>query len=351
MASAAPVGAPSIKTVVSHVALPVIMGLVMAVAYLGGFHKPAPHDLPIAVVGTTAQTQQIAQGMREAYGDKADVTVVATQGQAVSQLKHLKISGAYVPGAESATLLVNPMASDAAKSVVTAMVSPVAVKQHLPLQSKDVVAAPESDPAGQNAFFFLVALTVGSYASAIATGAAGAGRRFRDRIAIGAGAAVVISTLSFLIARIGYGMFPGHELTVWALSVLYSASVLAVGVGLHPILGRFSTVTYAAVFVAINFTTSGGVFPPSLQPAFFGWLHHFWIGSGFVEGLRRILYFPDVSIAGPMAILVGWFVLGLICLALGHTVESRRKAAGQVAAAQTKQESDLEEELEEDVAV
>jgi hypothetical protein len=170
----------------------------------------------------------------------------------------------------------------------------------------------------------------------------------RERTGLALGAAVVISTAALAIAAAAYGMFPGHLPAVWGLSLVYCAAVLLIGVGLHPLFGRFCTLVYSAVFVAVNFTTSGGVFPPYLQPAFFGWLHHFWIGAGFVETLRRALYFPQVSISGPMAILFGWLLLGVLCVTGGHLLERRRAGHAQSTSVLSVQ---VEEELEEDVAV
>lgn len=153
------------------------------------------------------------------------------------------------------------------------------------------------------------------------------------------------------------------------LSLLYTAGVLTVGVGLHPIIGRFCPLVYSAVFVALNFTSSGGVFTPVMQPAFFGWLHHFWIGSGFVEALRRIAYFPDAGLGGPLGILIGWLVFGLLCLAAGFAFEqwqdarlaaaptdgSDEPAGRHVEGAHTSSSDELddatEEELEENVVV
>jgi hypothetical protein len=42
-----------------------------------------------------------------------------------------------------------------------------------------------------------------------------------------------------------------------------------IGVGLHPFLGRWTTGTLVLLFVMLNFTGSGGVFAPELQPGFF----------------------------------------------------------------------------------
>ncbi|MDF8265196.1 hypothetical protein [Luteipulveratus flavus] len=338
------------RTVLSHVAVPILMGLVMAVAYLGGFHKPSPHEVPLAVVGPTQQVQPIAAGLEHQLGDEVDVRIVPTVDQATQQLRNLDISGAYVPGRASAEMLTASGASDTTRSVVGQIGSAVALKQGVPLRTVDVAPVSDNDPAGQNGFFFLVALTVGSYATSIAIGAAAASHPMRRRAALAAVAGALIPTLSFLVARFGFGMFAGDSAAVWGLSVLYSEAVLLIGVGLHPLIGRFSTLVYSAVFVALNFTTSGGVFSPAMQPAFFGWLHSFWIGSGFVESVRQVMYLPDVSIAGPLTILVGWFALGLVSLAIGSAVERRRAT---VAARPTREELDAAtlEELEEDVAV
>ena len=362
MSTATPPSSVPLKTVLSHVIVPILMGLVMAAAYLGGFHKPAPHHVPVAVVGQAETAGPIAAKVQHALGDAADVSTVGSAQEATAKLRHLDIDAAYVPGSKP-QLLTAGGASDSTKTVVEKMFRPVAEAQHATLTVKDVAPLGDDDPIGQNGFFYLVALTVASYATSIAIGAAAASRPMTHRIALAAGAAVVISTLELAVAAWGYDMFGGHVLATWGLSLLYTAGVLTVGVGLHPLVGRFATLLYSAVFVALNFTSSGGVFTPVMQPAFFGWLHSFWIGSGFVEAQRRIAYFPDAGLGGPLGILIGWLVLGMLCLGLGASVERRRRdrqAAFDAAAthpvgrhAEGAHELDAatEEELEENVAV
>lgn len=340
-----------LRTVLSHATVPVLMGLIMAVAYLGGFHKPQPHAVPLAIVGPTQQVQPIATALSRALGDKADVQIVATQQDAVHQIKDLRLTGAYLPGKTSATVLVSTMASDAGASAATQLLGPIAAEQGRPLTTREVTPVPPSDPIGQNAFFYLVALTVGSYATSIAIGAAGATRTMRVRTGLALGAAVVIASAGLFIARAAYGMFPGDLPPVWGLSLLYCAAVLLIGVGLHPVFGRFCTLVYSAVFVAVNFTTCGGVFPPYLQPAFFGWLHHFWIGAGFIESVDRVLYFPQVRVTGPLAILFGWLLFGVLCVLGGHRVERRRALRGESARPAGALSVAVEAELAEDVAV
>ncbi|MCT2287679.1 hypothetical protein M3F30_03640 [Corynebacterium sanguinis] len=117
--------------------------------------------------------------------------------------------------------------------------------------------------------------------------------------------------------------------------------MLFIGVGLHPLLGRFCTLVYATMFVGLNFTTSSGVFGPELQNAFFRTFHEFWIDAGFIEANRNNMYFPNLSIGHALGILDGWLALGLACLGLGAIVDSQK--------ADEEDKEELEEELEENV--
>ena len=93
--SAAPNHALSIKTIASHVAVPLVIGAVMALAYLGGFHKPDPHDLRVDVVGTGASTQVIAQTLQQDLGDHVSIRTIATADQARDAIEHREIAAAF----------------------------------------------------------------------------------------------------------------------------------------------------------------------------------------------------------------------------------------------------------------
>lgn len=354
---------PSLKTVSEHALLSTLMALIMLLAYLGGFHKPAIHDLDIAIVTDNAQTSvALQQKLNSALGDGLHIRSLASEDEAQEQLKNRQISGAYMPQKDHATLLLASADSGATAETLTKVFQKATQQQGIPLLINDVVPTDENDPIGQNIFFYLVALSVGSYATSIAIAAAGAMRAMRDRITLAAGAAIAIPTVFLFVSYWLFGLFDGHLRAAWALSVLYSAAVLFVGVGLRPIVGHYCTLLYATLFVGLNFTSSGGVFSPDLQPTFFQILHHFWIGAGFVETMRNITYFPTVSIANPLTVLIAWLVAGLVCLAIGGAYERRQKKLNAListtdgrarhTAAQNQHQlpDDVEEELEENVA-
>ncbi|MGV9253564.1 hypothetical protein [Streptomyces sp. NPDC003697] len=116
---------------------------------------------------------------------------------------------------------------------------------------------------------------------------------------------------------------------VWGMARLYSAGILFVGVGLHPFLKRWTTLAMTVLFVMLDFTGSGGLFRPELQNGFFGALHAFWNGAGFVEGACSLLYFGGDGLGRAVWTMVVWLPLGLAVTAAAAAHERTRTPAGQ----------------------
>jgi len=316
-----------VRHLVSHLIVPVLLAAGMALAYLGAFHQPSPHGVRLDVVGTGPEVATLAQGLQDSLGDLAAVRTVGTVEQARTALQQLDIAGAYVPDPARPRLLIASAASDTTATIVERMLSPVALGQGLPLQITDVAPTADTDPTGQGAFFYLVALSVGGYSAAIAIGAAGAKLSMRLRLVFGLGVAAVIAAIATAIAGPLYGALPDSVLQIGLLAWLYVSAVVWIGVGLHSFLGRWTTLTVVGLFVMLNFTSAGGVFAPSVQPGFFASLHSFWIGSGLVEAARRLLYFPALGIGSQVLTVVLWAVAGLVLATAAGLVERRRAVA------------------------
>jgi hypothetical protein len=350
-----------VRHLLTHLLVPVLLATGMALAYLGAFHQPSPHGVRLDVVGTGPAVATFAQGLQDGLGDMAAVRTVSTVDEARAALEHMEIAGAYVPDPARPTLLIASAASDTTATIVQRMLSPVALGQGRPLQVTDVVPTAGTDPTGQGAFFYLVALSVGGYSAAIAIGAAGARLRMRARLLFGLGVAAVIAAVVTAIAGPLYGALPNSAPEIGLLSWLYVSAVVWMGVGLHSFLGRWTTLTVVGLFVMLNFTSAGGVFAPSVQPGFFASLHSFWIGSGLVEAARRLLYFPALGIGGQVLTIARWAVAGLALATVAGLVEGRRDGSvpaptpapvrNLVPMDDGAAESPVEEELEEAVGV
>ncbi|GAA3012551.1 hypothetical protein [Streptomyces fulvorobeus] len=353
--------AAALRHVLSHLVTPLLMCVGMGFAYLGAFHAPAPHDLPVDVVGSGPTARVLAQTLQEKGDGALGVRTVADRATAVDHLRTQASYGAYLPG-KSPELLVATASSDTSAVVVEKVFTEVAAGQGAPLTVTDVAPSADGDPTGQGIFFLLVVVSIGSYASVAVIGGAGAALALRMRAALAVGASLVVSVIGAALAGPVFGLVEHGLGGLWAMAWLYSAGILLIGVGLHTFLRRWTTLTLMVLFVMLNFTSSGGVFRPEVQPGFFGALHSFWNGAGFVEGVRSHVYFGGHALGGHLLVLTLWFVAGLALVGVAGWAEARWRrraaadgaagagvgAAGAVAGAGAVA---VEEEMEETVAV
>ncbi|WP_431037768.1 hypothetical protein ACQYWQ_25435 [Streptomyces sp. P6-2-1] len=356
------------RHVLVHLLTPMLMCVGMGLAYLGAFVNPSPHHMPVAVVGAGPSTAALAQTIHDkaaAAGESLDVRTVPDREAAHHLLMERQLSGAFVPSDTAPELLVASTNADTSATVAEKVFTPLATAQDKPLKVTDLAPPAHGDPTGQGVFFFLVAVSIGSYASVAVLGGAGAVLRMRAR------AAFVVVT-SFAVSLIGAALagpvfhVVSHGLWgVWGMAWLYSAGILFLGVGLHTFLKRWTTLTMMVLFVMLNFTTSGGLYRPELLNGFFGALHSFWNGAGLVEGLRSLVYFDHVGLSRHVLTLVAWLVVGLLATTAAGLYERRRRRAALAAtsepphhhaAARAKNETpeeheEREEEMDESVGV
>ncbi|MTE13994.1 hypothetical protein [Nocardia aurantiaca] len=344
-----------IRHVAVHLLTPLLMCLGMGLAYLGAFHQPEPNHLAVAVVGDSPQVKVLAQTLKDRGGNALDVITVPTRDDAVSRLRHRDLAGAYVPDAQTPELLVAKAGSDTTAMAAEAVFGQVAGLQDTPLTVTDVTNPSSGDPTAQGIFFLLVALSIGSYGSVAAIGASGAGLAMWLRGVIGLVTSLLVSLIGVALAGPVFHVVD-HDLgAIWGMSWLYSAGILAIGIGLHTFLKRWTTLALMVLFVMLNFTSSGGVYSPWLQDDFFGTLHHFWNGAGFVEGARGLLYFGSAGLGGRMASLTLWFAAGVVLMIIAALAE-KRQATTQLGPRQnapepTAENEAAEEEMEEAVGV
>ncbi|MER6983080.1 hypothetical protein [Streptomyces carpinensis] len=322
---------PALRHVLTHLITPLLMCLGMGLAYMGAFVTPQPHHLPVAVVGQGPQAKVFAQTLKDEAGDRLDVRTVGTRAQAVDLLKSRDITGAYVPSARAPELVVAGAASDTGATAVEKVFTPVAAEEGVPLKVTDVARPAAGDPTGQGLFFLLIAVSIGSYASVAALGAAGAALPMRIRALLTLAVSAVVSGIGATLAGPVFHLVDHDLARVWGMAWLYSAGILFIGVGLHTFLKRWTTLTMMVLFVMLNFTSSGGLFRPELQNGFFGTLHAFWNGAGFVEGARSLLYLGGEGLSRDVWTLVVWLLIGLAVSAGAACYERMRTPAGHVA--------------------
>ena len=307
-----------------HILIPFFLAAGMGLAYLGAFHEPAPHHLPLAVVGTGTSAEVFAQQLNDADPGKLETRVVADAGTARQLITDREISAAYEPGKNDATLYISSAASPTTAEIAQKIFLPLAYDQQLPLQVVDVVPTNEHDATAQGLFFLLVGMSVGGYSSAVAIAAVAGRISVLWRAAVTAASSAVIAGIGVLIAGPVYGILEHGYWSIWLLSWLYVMTIALMGVALHPLLRKWTTPVLTMLFVMLNFTSSGGIFTAETLPSFFSGLGTFWNGAAWLHAVQGVTYFPAQSLGTDILKLALWLAAGALLLFLTHVWSVRK---------------------------
>ena len=313
-----------LRLAVGALALPAFLVIGFALCYISAWQAPAPHGVPVAVAGPAAQTAPLRDGLARAAGAAFVVRAVPTPAAAAREVRDQNLYGAYVPAAQpgaTATVIVAAASGTAVTSAAEALFRAVAARQHVQLAVRDVRPLPAGDASGLALFFFLIVCTLGGFLTVTATGLAAPALRPRYRWPLILAAAVATPALGYLLGGQGLGSISGSAGAVFALlgvAALFVLIVTMIARGLQLILGAIGTLFAGlAVFVLLNFPSSGASVQGPMLPTFWHILNRFWIGASASDAFRSIVYFGGRGAGTDVLKLLGWLGVGVVLLALG----------------------------------
>lgn len=299
--------------------IPFFLCAVMGLFYLGAFHAPTPNNVQVAVVGDSAQIKVFAQSLQDKADGALNVRTVADAQTAKELVAQREIVTAYETKDSTATLFASSAASETSLNIAQKIFMNLAFEQNQRFHIEDVVPTGEQDTTGQGLFFLLVALSIGGYASAVPLAGFMGKVKLPIRFLMAAVAAAVVATIAVVIAGPVYQIINSHFAGIWLISWVYAAGITLLGLGLHPLLRHWTTPALTLCFVALNFTSSGGIFQPEMQPGFYGALNTFWNGAGWLHAVQTLVYFPDQALGMDILRLILWLVPGAALIILTHT--------------------------------
>ena len=186
---------------------------------------------------------------------------------------------------------------------------------------RDVRPLPAGDTGGLSLFFFMIACTLGGFLAVTATGLAAPALRPRYRWPLFLAVAIATPVLAYLLAGPGLGAIGGSAGAVVALlgtGALYVLIITMIARGLQLVHGAIGMLFGGfAVFVLLNFPSSGDSLPGPMLPAFWHVLNRFWIGASASDAFRGIVYFGGQGAGTGVLKLLGWLAVGAVLLALG----------------------------------
>jgi hypothetical protein len=325
--------APTPKAVALALLPATVLMLAFAFFYVGAFHDPTPHHVPVAVVGPPAAAAQL----NRLPGDPLDARQASSRADALSQIDDREVYGAY--DAATNGLFVASAANRASAVALEATFDRIAAAQGQPApRVTDVKPLPPKDPNGTAAFYAVIAWVFGGYIASTLIGLIGSPRdpsRQRAAARLGALAAfsIVAGILSVVLLHASFDVFTGHVVALCAIAALTIFASGAASAGIQSALGEAGTALVILVFVILGNAASGGPFARPLLPGFWSTIGGVLPPGASVDLSRSALFFDGERIVGPILVLVAWAALGTaLALALGGRVTDPVEVEARAAA-------------------
>jgi hypothetical protein len=322
--------AVSARTVVLVVGV-LLIQLAFILSYVGAFHAPRPHRIPVVVVAPAQVSRQVVGRLNGLPGAPLAAIAAADRAAAVAAVRAGRQSAALLvnPGGSRDTLLV---ASGGGSSVVTAVeqvTRRVEAAQHRTLVVRDLVPLQPGDARGLTGFYLVIGWIVGGYLVAallgVAKGARPANiRRAVIRLLAIAPYAVVSGLGGAIVVGPALGALDGHLLSLWGLGILLVYAAAAVTLAFQVLAGVLGIGLTVLVFVVLGNPSAGGAYQSALLPSFWRAISGALPNGAGTDAVRRIVYFGGEHITGDLLVICAWLVGGAVVALLASLRNTRR---------------------------
>lgn len=300
-----------------------IVGIVLTAFALPNV-KSEPTDIPVAVAGPGPALDQLSTRLERAQPGAFEVTTVADAGEARELIENREVYGAVLaPGADGPKPKV--LTATAASPTVAQTLTGLAGGLGGPAGAatvEDVRPLPADDPRGVGLSSAALPLVMGGMIGTIllTTVLTGTSRR-----AIGALVLPIVAGLTLAaILHYGFGSLDGNYLLESGAIALGIAAMIWTLLGLRTLFGNAGLGLGAAVLMLLGNPLSGMTSAPEMLPAGWGTLGQLLPPGAGGTLLRTTAYFDGAGAAGPVAVLVGWLVLGVALFGIGALRDRRR---------------------------
>jgi hypothetical protein len=304
---------------------PLIGGLLIVVVFIGligtAIRSPQPHDIPVGLVGPAPAVQQVSSSFGANAPGAFQFTTYASEQDARAALDDRSVDGVLV--LDTGTLIVAGAAGDGATGVITAALTNAFKAQGKALTVETVHPFASGDAHGLILFFVVVATLISTLASQAILFATGKVLALGLRLGF-------IALYGVLVGFTAMGMATwisgGYGDGFWAAAGLVALASMALGAmvgGLARLLGP-PGIGLAAVLMLLSLVSSGGPIGSQFLPDFYRALAPWTIANQFYSALRGALFFGGAALAGPIAVLAGWLVVGIALIWLGGLAAGRK---------------------------
>ncbi|WP_211840449.1 carboxypeptidase regulatory-like domain-containing protein [Saccharopolyspora hirsuta] len=308
-----------VRTLASALWFPMFFIVGFMVCYLLPFHAPAPHDMPVAVVGEQA-AQQLGAAFEQKMPGGVDVAAVPDVQGARDAITQRDAVAAYDP--VRGELFYAKANGSALLMVLQQLFTPVASATGHHLVLTDLAPSAPGDVMGTGLFYCLLALNIPPYITVMMLLRAALSTRQKLLALVGVGA---FGSVVCYFAALSMEVIHAEPVLI-LIGFLLTQAVAWTTFGLVPFVKQFIPGVAMGVFVLLSMPSSSGAIPKELVPPFFQSLHRFLPLGQAVDSMRGILYFNGAGALPAVLGLCAWCAFG-VALVVFNQVRARRKQA------------------------
>jgi hypothetical protein len=314
---------PAVQMVLSQLWMPVFMLIMFILCYVAPFQHAAPRDVPVGVVGTSAQTEALQSAADDNEPGTLAFQTVDGSDTARDQVRDGSLGMAY--DVSTNTLIMASAHQAQAATIVPKLVDPLlpAVGQHDSPTTEDLAPLPAHD-IGMTPMYLMIAWCISGYLAAMFVGLMGGPLGRRVRFFIIACTAVLLSFLSALLIDPILGAITGHFWALWGLGFCWAFAIGAAVNGVSYFVGRFVAVPAMLMCIFLSMPSSGGAMPIWMMPEMFQWLSHVVVGSGISEMLKQLVYGVGPGYGRGWIMMACYIVVGLVLSLVGKPFRERK---------------------------
>ena len=310
--------------------------LAFVLSFVGAFHHPTPHRVPVTVVAPAQISGHVVNELSGLQGQPLSATAVPSKSAGLALLREGSTSGVFIvdPTGKSDLLLVASGGGAAVSTAVEDVFTHVEATEHRTMTVTDAVPAQPGDGRGLSGFYLVVGWLVGGYLVAALLGIAKGARPATSRRAIhrliavvpyailsGLGGAIIVGPV--------LGALNGHFMAFWLVGTLLVFCAAAVTMAFQVLLGVLGIGLTLILFVVLGNPSAGGAYQASLLPPFWRAIGNSIPNGAGVEAIRRIAYFGSYDVVSNLVVIAIYTVAGTAIAITGASILARRVAAGQ----------------------
>lgn len=326
-----PAGRGWMKAVAIGVLIPLV-GALFAAAFLWPMTSAKPGNIELAVAGPEQARAGIVQTLTANSPDMFDITQVDTRDEAVAAIEKREVSGAVVFGDQIEMLTASAggaQVSQVLSQMATGMQAAMAAQgQQVQVPVTDVV--PGTARSGVSQLVIIPALLIGMAGSMVSFFVV---KKPVRRFATLFTAAIVGGLAASAVLGPWFNVLEG---SYWTNAAGIALGVLAIAgtiTGLGAALGPAGLALGAVAILLFGNPWSGMMVPTEFLPTPWATIGHYFPNGQLITLVRSLAYFPDASTGAQWGVLSIWAGAGLLLLALGSLLHSRRSRSARAVAA------------------